>query len=242
MKRVAAKLIPKLLNPNQKKNRMLICQDMKQSLADDPDLLSKIITGDETWVYGYDPETKFQSSQWKSPGSPRPKKARQSRSQVKVMLIVFFDISGVVHHEYIPKGQTVNQHVYKEVLIHLRDAIRRKRPELWSSGDYYLHHDNAPAHTALKVRNYLAKNKVSVLPQPPYSPDLAPCDFYLFPKLKIVMKGQCYDDVDAIKQKTDNELRCISRESFRQYMQAWVKRWDHCKSSSGCYFEGDKFD
>ena len=50
MKRVAAKFIPKLLNPDQKKNRMLICQDMKQSLADDPDLLSKIITGDETWV------------------------------------------------------------------------------------------------------------------------------------------------------------------------------------------------
>ena len=70
--------------------------------------------------------------------------------------------------------------------------------ELWSSGDYYLHHDNTPAHTALKVRNYLAKNKVSVLPPPPYSPDLAPCDFYLFPKLKIVMKGQYYNDVDAI--------------------------------------------
>ena len=101
MKRVAAKFIPKLLNLDQKKNRMLICQDMKQSLADDPDLLSKIITGDETWVYGYDPETKFQSSQWKSPDSPRPKKAWQPRSQVKVMLIVFFDISGVVHHEYI---------------------------------------------------------------------------------------------------------------------------------------------
>ena len=87
MKRVAAKFIPKLLNPDQKKNCMLICQDMKQSLADDPDLLSKIITGDETWVYGYDPETKFQSSQWKTPGSPRPKKARRSLSQVKVMLI-----------------------------------------------------------------------------------------------------------------------------------------------------------
>ena len=57
------------------------------------------------------------------------------------------------------------------------------------------------ARTALKVHNYLVKNKVSVLPQPPYSPGLAPCDFYLFPKLKIVMEGQCSDDVDVIKQK-----------------------------------------
>ena len=56
------------------------------------------------------------------------------------------------------------------------------------------------------------------------------------------MKGQCYDDVDAIKQKTDAELRRLSRKSFEQCMKAWVKRWDHCISSSGCYFEGDKFD
>ena len=89
-----------------------VCEDLKQSLADDHDL-SKIITGDETWVYGYDPETKFQSSQWKSPGSQRPKKARQSRSHVKVMLIVFFDISGIVHQEYIPNRQTVNQRTEK---------------------------------------------------------------------------------------------------------------------------------
>ena len=82
MKRVAGKFIPKLLNGDQKENLVTICKDLKQSLADDHDLLSKIITGDETWVYGYDPETKFQSSRWKSPGFPRPKKARQSRSHV----------------------------------------------------------------------------------------------------------------------------------------------------------------
>ena len=74
----------------------------------DPDLLNRVITGDESWDYGYDPETKVQSSQWKSPGSPRPKKARRSLSNVKTML-VFFDSTGIVHHEYAPRGQTVNQ-------------------------------------------------------------------------------------------------------------------------------------
>ena len=128
------------------------------------------------------------------------------------------------------------------MLINLRDAIRRKRPELWLSQDYYLHHDNAPTHTTLTVCIYLAKIQVSVLPQPPYSSDLAPCDFYLFPKLKMVMKGQCYDDMDAAKQKTDAELRCILRKCFEPCMQAWVKHWTHCISSSGCYFEGEKFD
>ena len=71
--------------------------------------MKTIITGDESWIYGYDTETKAQSSQWKTPGSPRPKTARQVRSKVKVLLTVFFDDEGVVHHEYAPDGQTVDK-------------------------------------------------------------------------------------------------------------------------------------
>jgi histone-lysine N-methyltransferase SETMAR len=67
-----------------------ICKELKDQARDDPNFISKVITGDESWVYGYDPETKQQSSQWKSPNSPRPKKARRVRSNVKSMLIVFF--------------------------------------------------------------------------------------------------------------------------------------------------------
>ena len=78
--------------------------------------ISNIITSDETWMYGYDPETKQQSSQWKSSNSPQPKKACQVRSNVKSMLIIFFDIQGIVHKEFIPPGQTVNAKFYCEVL------------------------------------------------------------------------------------------------------------------------------
>jgi len=88
--------------------------------------MSRVITGDESWVYGYDPETKQQSSQWTSPGCPRPKKARQSRSANKSMLIVFFDIRGIVLHEFVPEGQTVNAEFYCKVLCCLREDIRQK--------------------------------------------------------------------------------------------------------------------
>ena len=84
------------------------------------------MTGDESWVYGYDPETKQQSSQWKRPDEPWPKKARQSRSHVKSILIIFFDCEGVVHYELAPRGQTINKEYYVEVLKRLRDAVRRK--------------------------------------------------------------------------------------------------------------------
>ena len=124
MHRVAAKFVPRLLTPEQKEHRVAICEELRQRALDDPSFMSRVITGDESWVYGYDPETKQQSSQWKSPGSPRPKKARQSRNALKSMLIVFFDIRGIVHHEFVPQGQTVNAQFYCSVLHRLRENIR----------------------------------------------------------------------------------------------------------------------
>ena len=107
MKRVSAKFVPKLLTAEQKELRVEVSQDMLDSTNSDPDFLNTIITGDEYWMYGYDPETKSQSSKWKHSSSHRPKKARQVLSKFKVMLTAFFDSRGVVYHEYAPQGQTI---------------------------------------------------------------------------------------------------------------------------------------
>jgi hypothetical protein len=102
------------------------------------------------------------------------KKARQVQSNVKTMLIAFFDAEGLVHHKFLPQCQTMNQTVYITVLQRLRDTVRRKWPHKWSSGTWLLHHDNAPCHVALSVREFLAKHSIPLVPHPPYSPDLAP--------------------------------------------------------------------
>ena len=119
------------------------------------DILGCVITGDETWVYHYDPETKRQSAQWKTANSPRPKISRQSKSRVKRMLLTFFYIRGTVHYEFVPTGQTVNQVYYLEVLERLREKVRRKRPELFANNSWILHHDNAPAHATLSAGEIL---------------------------------------------------------------------------------------
>jgi hypothetical protein len=80
-------------------------------------------------VYSNDVETKAQSSQWVSKTSPRPQKARQVLSEVKVMLI-FFYCEGVIHHEFLLRGQTVNEECYPKVMKGLREAVKRKRPDL----------------------------------------------------------------------------------------------------------------
>ena len=83
----------------EKKQRGLgIAQEMFTTLNDNPDLLKKVITGEKSWMYGYDIQTKAQSSHWKRPGESRPKKARQVRWNGRICLLFFFDCNGVVHH------------------------------------------------------------------------------------------------------------------------------------------------
>jgi hypothetical protein len=113
------------------------------------------------------------------------KKTHQVHSHVKVMLTVFFNSEGVVHYEFLPQGRTVNKEFYLEVLQRLREAVRKKRPDVWRENRWMLQHDNAPSHSLFLVRDFLAKHATTVLPQPPYSPELAPADFFLFPKAQI---------------------------------------------------------
>ena len=154
---------------DQKQRRLHISSDLLRSVV----MFDRVITGDETWCFQYDPETKRQSMQWKTQNSPRPKKARMSRSEVKTMLVCFFDHKGIVHYEFVKQGQTVSQQCYLEVLTRLRESVQRKIPGLWPD-NWILHHDNAPAHDALRIREFLAKNSITKMDHPPYSPGLAP--------------------------------------------------------------------
>ena len=99
------------------------------------------------------------------------------KSKTKV-LIALFDVYGIFHEQFLSQDQTINQHVYKYILQRLMLSVREKRRELWETRSWLLHHDNAPAHNALGIREFLAKNNIAVLEQPPYSSDLAPCDFF----------------------------------------------------------------
>jgi len=170
--------MPRLLTDDQKENCVEISQELLASANGNENFLKNIITRNEMSVYGYDVETKMQSSQWMGKRSPRPKKVRMIRSKIKVLLVMFFDWKGIVHHEFVPRGQMVNKQLYQEDLVRLRDAMHRKRPELWENQTWMLHHDNALAHVLLLICSYLAKHQTFVVPHPPYSPDLAPADLF----------------------------------------------------------------
>ena len=108
--------------------------------------------------------------------------------------------------------------------------------------NWLLHHDNAPAHTSLLMGEFSAKNNTLIMPQPPYSPDLVSCDFFLFPKLKRPMKGRRYTTIKEIKSASKEELNKITKNDFLRCFEDWKKRWHKCIISGGDYFEGDKID
>ena len=146
IRKICVKMVPRLLNEQQKERRVQVCHDILEEFETEPNLLGRVITGDESWIFEYDPEMKCQSLQWKSLTSPRPKKARMSKSKIKVMLIALFDVRGIVHTEFMPQGHTINQHIYRDVLRRLMQSVCKKRHELYEKKSWLLHHDNAPVH------------------------------------------------------------------------------------------------
>jgi len=171
MRGISAGFVPGLLSDDQKILRVSVCRELKQQARDDPHFISNIITGDETCVYSYDPETKQLSSQWNLAKSPRPEKSLSISQQCQVHFDRFFR-----HPRHCPQGirtpgQTVNGKFYSEVLKWLREGIRRKRPYKWKKNNWFLHHDNAPAHTSLVFRQFTTSKNITVIlhPLPPFA-------------------------------------------------------------------------
>jgi len=154
------------------------------------------------------------------------------------VLIAFFDSDGIIHKEFIPVGQTVNSAFYEEVLKRLLQRIHCVSPELHRTGQWMLLHDNAPAHCAIRIHQFLAQRGVPVLDHPPYSPDLAPVDFFLFPYLKNIMKGARFADVAAIEERVTAVLRSILKEVFADSFQKLYECCQQCVVKECDYFEG----
>jgi histone-lysine N-methyltransferase SETMAR len=139
-------------------------------------------------------------------------------------MLVFFDIRGMLHLEFAPKGWTVNAEFYCNVLHRLREHIEGKRPELWRAGNWMLHDDNVPSHRALVMREFLTHNSIITLAHLPYLPDLAPCDFFLFPKMKLQLKGRRFDRLEEIQWESQNVLGTLQEQDFQHAFQQWQWR------------------
>jgi hypothetical protein len=92
---------------------------------------------------------------------------------------------------------------------------------------------------SLKTTEFVTNNNMVIVPHPPYLLDLAPCDFALFPKLKMKLRGQGFETVSDIQRESQAVLNRIKENDFHSVFEAWKKLWDCCKCSQGDHFEGD---
>ena len=139
-----------------------------------------------------------------------------------------------IHQSWVPTGHTVNKEYYVEVLREFRKRFLRKRPALFKLGQCHFHQDNAPVDNSILVTDYLTKRGIKTVPQPPYSPDLAPCDFWLFPKFKEIR----YETIEEMKEAVTKVIDTLTLEDFHGAFQKLLE-WYKCFGAGRDYFEGD---
>ena len=239
MRKLCAKMVPKNLTTEHKANRRDVCLDFLHRLERESKFFTCVITGDESWILEYDPETKRQNREWRTANSPRPKKTRMSKSKNSGNWFVVLPVSGP------STGNLCHQDTLKIKLLSgspwkTQDEGGTVRPGI--ARTWMLHRDNTPCHTAVFINEFLAEKSIPVIPQPPYSTDLSPCNFFLFPRLKNHFKVRHFDTLDNIQKSVTDELKGIPAEAFQHCYEQWKQCLRCCVAAQGNYFEGDSLD
>ena len=174
--------------------------------------MEEIVTGDETWIYHFQPDSKAKNKVWVSSEGDRPVIARRCKTSNHMLYAIFFDLKGPVLQIPVPKGSSVTGKFYRErVLTQLVDFYQKRRPHNGVQGIKLLH-DNAPAHKSATVQEYLKESRLDVLDHHPYNPDLFPCDLWLFPRLKEMLAGHCFESRCGIGSAVYQCLQHIPKE------------------------------
>ena len=237
MRKICAKFVPKVLRENQKERLCHDSKEMVELINSDPTVLDALVTGDERWINCYDPETKGQSSQWKYAGSPRPKKARQSKSTHKLSMIPFFwqhwhDLHALGSHwSDSQQGiicwdlQGVQEEIPSEEASTVQIGSVAFPPGQCISSQLH------PCHRLFDQDGHQESSSPS--------PDLAPCDFWLFPKLKEKLRGCRYETIEEMKEAVTKVIDTLTQEDFDGAFQKMLERYNKYIAAGGDYFEGN---
>ncbi len=241
LKRRALKFMPTELTQAQKQTRVEVSQkniDTLCSSANPETFLQSIVTGDEMWINTCEQETKMQSSVWLAAKAPRPRKALRIPGNKKTMLTLFCDAKGVILMDWLEPKEKIDSARYLKTLSKLKECLRQKRPELWKERQFIVHHDNTSPHTSFETMGQINKWQMEILPHPPNSPDLAPCDYGFFPKLKADLRGKRFNTVKELQKAVRKILLSWPPQVFSDIMHNLVSHWQKCVAAQGEYFEG----
>jgi histone-lysine N-methyltransferase SETMAR len=236
-KKVNSKWIPKKLSEDQKRERVS-CAKLALRLyrQNKVGFLSRIITQDETKFSLWDPPTNQESKSWVFPQEQGHTQPRTSKTRAVSMLSVWWDESGPIDLEFMPNGVTMNGEAYKNSITSLRSVLPQKRRGKISKHPLLLV-DNAPPHRYHGAQAAAFTAGFQFITHPPYSPDLAPSDFFLFPALKKFTRGKVWSGVDDLEQAIIEWLEQQPKEWYRKGIEMCLDRWKKVIQANGEYFE-----
>ncbi|CAF2881198.1 unnamed protein product [Rotaria sp. Silwood2] len=235
LRKLIARYVPKLLNDFQRSERVRICKENLAKFQKETWRFCDVITGDESWFYHQQIGRKSSNAAWMSRGDPPPVVIRRSKFAPRTLFSIFLKSNGSVLIHHMGRGQTMDHHYYiNNCLRPLVDEINCQRP---SSGtrDIINHHDNEKPHVHKNVTNYLESEGIRIMPHPLNSPDLAPCEFWLFDLIKENLDD--HNDSESLRGAVTKFMYSLSKEEYKKTFDKWLQRMQLCIDNKGDYFE-----
>ena len=235
LRKIISRWVPHQLNDLQKAKRVESCEQNLAKFNGGQWRLCDVFTGDESWIYYRRIGHKQSNASWVASGEPPRTVVRRNRFEPKSMITVFFRTTGAVLIDCMETGQTINAKYYiKNCLKPVIACLEDQRPSTGAKNLKILH-DNAKPHVAKIVKTYLESEGITTIDHPPYSPDLAPCDFWLFDKIKQQLTD--HETAESLKEQITEILDLIPRNEFAKTFQKYLERMQLCVDNKGEYFE-----
>jgi len=200
------------------------------------EIFSRIITTDETQIHQYDPKSKQESVHWTKRGEKPPLKFKVQKSQLKIMATILWDCEGILLIDYLPKGTTMNGQYYADLITRLRSVVVEKRRGKVSRSVLLLQ-DNIPVHTSKVSKAALRKTGFKEIDHSPYSPDLGPCNYFLFKNLKSDLRGKIFEGEYEIKCAVEAHFASEDKEYFLGGLSKLKDKCLKCIVLSGDYIK-----
>jgi len=235
LRKVTSRWVPHKLTLKQKQERVRICRENLAKFQSGSWRTSDIITGDETWVYYRQLGRKASNAHWVGKGQSPKTVVRRGKFEPKVLFSIFFKSNGWLWIHAVDRGEKVDGTYYIDNCLEpVIEELKYQRPNSGVRGMKLLH-DNAKPHVASEVKNFLKKEGLNVMPHPPYSPDLSPCDFWLFDYIKRNLQDET--NKDSLFKSITKIVENIPEKEYKKTFERLIERMQLCIENKGEYFE-----
>ena len=215
LKKLHLRWIPSTLTESIREKRILFSKKNLEIFESSPSKLKNVLTGDESWFYLENKKMKKNKKEWRNPNDVPSKIPKIKINEEKFLFSIFFYYSGLITINVLGKNKKLNGEWYvNKPLNEIKTFFENKRTKRKTKGLYLLH-DNAPPHKKETVKIFLKELEIIELDHPPYSPDLSPCDYWLFPLIKRELGVNRFENREKIIEKIDEICRSIKKKNIQ---------------------------